>query len=232
VGRMRNALGDLFYGSKDASHSPQANTAGHLGPPPPAPEDAPAPGVWQYTLPGYRTPVIQRVRRQTSSIQGNIIRLLKATDMDTSNMFPYVRAALIGHASRNHNTRNTRRRGSCAQLYRECPAHPDDLVDYLNNHKGGLVNQVEPSVNEEVGPLVSAILAEAIGGDEYISGGSTASSSSSNADGGLASLLIHAGSNFAINQMLGSGGDSDSDSNSGSSDGNGGILSSITNLFG
>ena len=65
----------------------------------------------------------------------------QATDMDTSNMFPYVRAALIGHASRNQNTRYTRRRGSCAQLYRECPAHPDDLVDYLNNHKGGLVNQ-------------------------------------------------------------------------------------------
>ena len=60
--------------------------------------------------------------------------------MDTSNMFPYVRAALIGHASRNHNTRNSRR-GSCAELYRECPAHPDDIVNYLNNHKGGLVNQ-------------------------------------------------------------------------------------------
>ena len=92
--------------------------------------------------------------------------------------------------------------------------------------------QVEPSVNEEVGPLVSAILAEAIGGDEYISGGSTVSSSSSNADGSLASLLIHAGSNFAINQMLGSGGDNGSDSNSGGSDGDGGIFSSITNLFG
>ena len=65
----------------------------------------------------------------------------QATDMDTSNMFPYVRAALIGHASRNHNTRNSRRRGSCAQLYSECPAHPDDIVNYLNNHKGGLVNQ-------------------------------------------------------------------------------------------
>ena len=81
VGRMRNALGDLLYGSKDASHSPQVNTVGHPGPPPPAPQDAPAPGVWQYTLPGYRTPVIQRVRRQTSSIQGNIIRLLKVNDL-------------------------------------------------------------------------------------------------------------------------------------------------------
>ena len=94
-----------------------------------------------------------------------------------------------------------------------------------------LPKQVEPSVNEEVGPLVSAILAEAIGGDDYISGGSTASSSSSNDNGGLASVLIHAGSNFAIGQMLGSGGDSGSD-NSGASDGDGGILSSITSLFG
>ena len=107
----------------------------------------------------------RRFRRQTSSIQGNIIRLLKvnnqafppfpqratlfshsqATDMDTSNMFPYVRAALIGHGSRNSNTRNSGRRGSCAQLYRECPAHPEDIVDYLNNHKGGLVNQERTS---------------------------------------------------------------------------------------
>ena len=101
------------------------------------------------------------------------------------------------------------------------------------NHKLIIIlcMQVEPSVNEEVGPLVSAILAEAIGGDDYISGGSTASSSSSNDNGGLASVLIHAGSNFAINQMLGSGSDSGSD-NSGASDGDGGILSSITSLFG
>ena len=83
---------------------------------------------------------------QVADHQSPCITLLsrpQATDMDTSNMFPYVRAALIGHASRNHNTntRNSRRRGSCAQLYSECPAHPDDIVNYLNNHKGGLVNQ-------------------------------------------------------------------------------------------
>lgn len=90
-----------------------------------------------------------------------------------------------------------------------------------------LLKQVEPSVNDEVGPLVSAILAEAIGGDDYISG----SSSSSSGNGGLASTLIHAGSNFAIGQMLGSGGDSGSD-NSGASDSGGGILSSLTSLFG
>ena len=47
--------------------------------PPPLPEED-VPEVTQYTLPGYPTPVIRRFRRQTSSMQGNIIRLLKVTD--------------------------------------------------------------------------------------------------------------------------------------------------------
>ena len=65
--------------------------------------------------------------------------------MDTLNVFPYVRAALIGHATRDqirHNTRGGRRERSCQQLYKECPAHQDEIVDYLNNHNGGIVKQV------------------------------------------------------------------------------------------
>ena len=78
LGRMRSSLSELLYGPQVTSHGPQALR--HPGPPPPENE---VPEVTQYTLPGYPTPVIKhrrRFRRQTSSIQGNIIRLLKVTD--------------------------------------------------------------------------------------------------------------------------------------------------------
>ena len=87
-------------------------------------------------------------------------------------------------------------------------------------------------MNEEVGPLVSAIIAEAIGGEDYITGGSSSSSASNDNGGGLASLLIHAGSNFAINQMLGNGGQSGSHPSSGASGDGGGIIGSISSWFG
>ncbi len=40
-------------------------------------------------------------KRQASNIQNNIIRLFQTTGMDTLNVFPYVRAALVGHSTRS-----------------------------------------------------------------------------------------------------------------------------------
>ncbi len=49
-------------------------------------------------------------------------------------------------------------------------------MNYFNNHNGGVVNQVQPVVDDEVGPIIQAIVADVVGGDE---GGSSSSSSSS-----------------------------------------------------
>ena len=127
----------------------------------------------------------RRKKRQTiTNTQGNIIRLFQATGMDSLNLFPYVRAALIGHATRSDKKAPfTRRVSSCQQMYRECPTEPDRILDYLNNHNGGLVNQVQPSVNQEVGPLLSAIVADTIGGDT-----SSSSSSSSGGSSGFGTI--------------------------------------------
>ena len=88
--------------------------------------------------------------------------------MDSLNAFPYVRAALIGHATRNRNpgTRVTRRGSACTQLFKECPSGQDSLLDYLNNHNGGIFNQVQPTVDNEVGPIIQAIVADVIGGND------------------------------------------------------------------
>ena len=52
-------------------------------------------------------------------------------------------SALIGYGAKNHNGGITRAGGgACSQLYRECPTEPKQLLNYINNHNGGLVNQV------------------------------------------------------------------------------------------
>ena len=89
-----------------------------------------------------------------------IFRLAQATGMDKYNAFPYVRAALIGQAtqSRNPGNRVTRRGSACSQLYKDCPTDSNSLLNYFNNHNGGLVNNVQPSVDSEVAPLIQAII--------------------------------------------------------------------------
>ncbi len=104
-----------------------------------------------------------------------IFRLMQATGMDTYNAFPYVRAALIGHATRSKfpgGNRVTRRGSACSQLYKDCPTDPNSLLNYFNNHNGGVFNQVQPAVDNEVGPIIQAILADVVTGDEGSSGGS------------------------------------------------------------
>ena len=93
---------------------------------------------------------------------------MQATGMDSYNAFPYVRAALIGHATQDRfpgGNRVTRRGSACAQLYKDCPTDSNSLLNYFNNHNGGLVNQVQPAVDNEVAPLIQAIIADVVGGD-------------------------------------------------------------------
>lgn len=82
------------------------------------------------------------------------------------NAYPYVRAALIGSSASPVSNRGSFNRGSrrnaCTRQYRKCPSQPDRILEYLNTHNGGLVNQVRPSVDNEVAPIVSAIVNEAI----------------------------------------------------------------------
>ena len=84
---------------------------------------------------------------------------MQATGMDSYNAFPYIRAGLIGHATRPQTNRFsgnrvTRRGSACAQLFKDCPTDSNSLLDYFNNHNGGIVNQVQPTVDDEVGPIV------------------------------------------------------------------------------
>ena len=103
---------------------------------------------------------------------------MQATGADSFNAFPYVRAALIGHASSSGNrfsgNRVTRRGSACSQLFKDCPTDSDSLLNYLNNHNGGLFNQVQPTVDDEVGPIVQAIIADVVGGDNPETAASTA----------------------------------------------------------
>ena len=95
-------------------------------------------------------------------------RLMYATGMDTYNAFPYIKAALQGHGTRRKNQGNrfNRRGSACAQLFTECNFDSNNLLDYFNNHNGGLINQVQPAVDNEVGPIIQAIVADVISGDD------------------------------------------------------------------
>lgn len=126
---------------------------------------------------------------------------MQATGMDSLNAFPYVRAALIGHATRNYNAGNRVTRGgsTCAQLYKECPTDPGNLLNYFNNHNGGLVNQVTPAVDNEVAPILQSIVADFAGG----SGGSSATSSSSGSTGSfVGSDLFQAGDTLFTSAII------------------------------
>ena len=121
--------------------------------------------------------------------------------MDSYNAFPYVRAALIGHAqsNRNRGTRITRRGNACSQLYRECPTDPGNLLNYFNNHNGGLINQVQPAVDDEVGPILQAIVADVVGGE----GGTSSSTSSASDDSSFVnSDIFQAGDALFTNAII------------------------------
>lgn len=83
-------------------------------------------------------------------------------------------------------------------MYHQCPTETDGIVDYLNNHNGGLFNKVEPSVNQEVAPILSSIVSDVIGGGGT-SGSQTSSRSSS---GGLAGLAGSDSSFRTIDKLI------------------------------
>ena len=120
---------------------------------------------------------------------------MQATGMDSLHAFPYVRAALIGHATRDRRTGNrvTRRGSACSQLFQDCPSNSDSLLDYFNNHNGGIFNQVQPSVDNEVAPIVQAILADVVGGGGTSSTGPQTAASTAGEGSFLDSGLFQAG---------------------------------------
>jgi len=87
----------------------------------------------------------KRKKRQTTA-HGQAIKVMQSLGLNKMGAYPFVRAAIIGHASKGST-------GSCQQLYRQCPSGTDQLLNYLNNHNGGLFSNTLPSVTNEVGSL-------------------------------------------------------------------------------
>jgi len=117
----------------------------------------------------------RRRRRRETTMHGQAIRLMQNLGLANMGAYPYVRAAIIGHA-------NKASPGSCAQLYIECPSGSDQLLSYFNNHNGGLGQNVVPSVSNEVGSLFPGLAAlPQVAASTF---GEFASSSSSSSSGG------------------------------------------------
>jgi len=87
----------------------------------------------------------RRKKRQTS-MHGQAIRLMQNLGLGNMGAYPYVRAAIIGHANKDSP-------GNCNQLFVQCPSGTDQLLSYFNNNNGGLFQNVLPSVTNEVGSL-------------------------------------------------------------------------------
>ena len=66
--------------------------------------------------------------------------------LDNMGAYPFVRAAILGHANRRDPS-------SCRIQYNQCPSDTDLLLNYFNNHNGGLFQNTLPSVTNEVGSL-------------------------------------------------------------------------------
>ena len=135
---------------------------------------------------------------------------MQATGMDSYNAFPYVRAALIGHATRSSRpgTRVTRRGSACSQLFKDCPTDSDSLLDYFNNHNGGIFNQVQPTVDNEVGPIIQAIISDVVTGNDGSSGSggrppqTSAVTAEDDGNGLLSSGLFQAGDALFTNAVI------------------------------
>jgi len=129
----------------------------------------------------------RRKKRQTS-MHGQAIRLMQNLGLANMGAYPYVRAAIIGHANKDSP-------GNCNQLYVQCPSGTDQLLSYFNNNNGGLFQNVLPSVTNEVGSLfpglgslpgLSALpqVAASTFSDLASSSSNNVASSSSQGDGG------------------------------------------------
>jgi len=145
-------------------------------------------------LPGKR-----RRRRRDTTMHGQAIRLMQNLGLGNMGAYPYVRAAIIGHA-------NKASPGSCAQLYIECPSGSDQLLSYFNNHNGGLGQNVVPSVTNEVGSLFPGLAAlpqvAASTFGEFASSGSSSSSGAGGGGGGLVDTVLDTVAGFIAGATL------------------------------
>ena len=107
----------------------------------------------------------------------NNVRLMQNLGLNNMGAYPFVRAAILGHAGR-------RSPGNCRQQYSQCPSETSLLLNYFNNHNGGLFQNTLPTATNEVGNLFPAINnLPQIAASTFGSGGSSGSSSSSGGDG-------------------------------------------------
>merc|ERR1719225_1199757 len=112
----------------------------------------------------------KRRKRQTT-MHGQAIRLMQNLGLNNMGAYPFVRAAILGHAGR-------RSPGNCRQQYSQCPSETSLLLNYFNNHNGGLFQNTLPTATNEVGNLFPAINnLPQIAASTFGSGGSSGSSS-------------------------------------------------------
>merc|ERR1712241_726180 len=113
----------------------------------------------------------KRRKRQTT-MHGQAIRLMQNLGLNNMGAYPFVRAAILGHAGR-------RSPGNCRQQYSQCPSETSLLLNYFNNHNGGLFQNTLPTATNEVGNLFPGINSlPQIAASTFGSGSSSSSSSS------------------------------------------------------
>lgn len=139
-------------------------------------------------------PLGRRKRQTSSTMHGQAIRMMHSLGLNNMGAFPYVRAAIIGHANKDAA-------GSCRQLYRECPDGTDQLLSYFNNHNGGLGQSVVPSVTNEVGSLFPGLaslpqVAASVAG-EFVGSGS-----SGGGGGGIVNTVVDTLAGFIAGATL------------------------------
>ena len=108
------------------------------------------------------------------SLNQHTVRLMQNLGLSNMGAYPFVRAAILGHASR-------RSPGSCRQQYSQCPSETSLLLNYFNNHNGGLFQNTLPTATNEVGNLFPGIsnlpqIAASTFGNGGSSGGSSGGS--------------------------------------------------------
>jgi len=120
----------------------------------------------------------KRRKRQTT-MHGQAIRLMQNLGLSNMGAYPFVRAAILGHANR-------RSPSSCRQQYSQCPSDTSLLLNYFNNHNGGLFQNTLPTATNEVGNLFPGINSlPQIAASTFGSGGAGGSSGSSTGEDSL-----------------------------------------------
>merc|ERR1711983_516220 len=123
----------------------------------------------------------RRRRKRQTTMHGQAIRLMQTMGLNNMGAYPFVRAAILGHANRDNPT-------NCRITYDQCPSDTDLLLNYFNNHNGGLFQNTLPSVTNEVGSLFPGLnnlpqIAASTFGDTISSSSSNRPSSSSSGSG-------------------------------------------------